>query len=216
MVYGCRAACRTYDADTVVWAAECCLVIFRRPCHNGRGEAAAKLDTMRSRYATATPALIPEYERIAGAEPSRLLTFHAPEIVFGIDSMAEAAHAVVRLGALRPLLVTDPRLIEAGWVDEMLGHLRAQCVDARLWSGLTPNPKDHEIAAGYALGTRTRGRPRRGGRGVVGAGGRGGGAGDAPRCCAAGSETVRGLRLRGFVVVRQALRRASRHRPCWC
>jgi len=110
----------------------------------------AKLHTMRSRYATATPALIPEYERIAaGAEPSRLLKFYAPEIVFGIDSMAEAAHAAVRLGALRPLLITDPGLVEAGWVDEMLGHLSAQRVDARLWSGLTPNPKDHEIAAGY-------------------------------------------------------------------
>jgi alcohol dehydrogenase class IV len=45
--------------------------------------------------------------------------------VFGIDSMAEAAHAAVRLGALRPLLVTDPGLIEAGWTDEMISHLRA-------------------------------------------------------------------------------------------
>jgi alcohol dehydrogenase class IV len=110
----------------------------------------AKLDTMRSRYATAAPTLLPEYERGAeGTQPSRILKFHAPEIVFGIDSMAEAAHAAVRLGALRPLLVTDPGLIEAGWVDELLGHLKTQCVDARVWSGLTPNPKDHEIAAGY-------------------------------------------------------------------
>ena len=53
-----------------------------------------------------------------------MLKFHAPEIVFGIDSMAEAAHAAVRLGALRPLLVTDPGLIEAGWVDELVGHLK--------------------------------------------------------------------------------------------
>ena len=27
--------------------------------------------------------------------------------------------------------------------------MKAQGVDARVWSGLTPNPKDHEIAAGY-------------------------------------------------------------------
>jgi alcohol dehydrogenase class IV len=109
----------------------------------------AKLDAMRSRYATA-PTLIPEHERSAtGGQPSRLLKFHAPEIVFGIDSMAEAAHAAVRLGALRPLLVTDPGLIEAGWVDELVGHLKEQCIDARVWSALTPNPKDHEIAAGY-------------------------------------------------------------------
>ncbi len=63
--------------------------------------------------------------------------------------MAEAAHAALRLGALRPLLVTDPGLIEAGWVKELLGHLKDQCVDARVWSAVTPNPKDHEITAGH-------------------------------------------------------------------
>lgn len=80
---------------------------------------------------------------------SRLLKFHAPEIVFGIDSMAEAAHAALRLGGLRPLLVTDPGLIEAGWVDELVDHLREQGVQAQVWSALTPNPKDHEITAGH-------------------------------------------------------------------
>lgn len=87
----------------------------------------------------------------AGTErvSTRLLKFHAPEIVFGIDSMAEAAHAAVRLGGQRPLLVTDPGLIEAGWVDELVGHLRTQDVQAQVWSALTPNPKDHEITAGH-------------------------------------------------------------------
>jgi len=79
---------------------------------------------------------------------SRPLKFHAPEIVFGIDSMAEAAHAAVRLGALRPMLVTDPGLIETGWASELTGHLRNQHVDASVWSGVTSNPKDYEIAAG--------------------------------------------------------------------
>lgn len=113
----------------------------------------AKLETRATRetgYAAPPPALIPEYRRgEAGVQPSRLLKFHAPEIVFGIDSMVEAAHAAVRLGALRPLLVTDPGLVEAGWADEMVAHLKDQCVDARVWSALTPNPKDHEIAAGF-------------------------------------------------------------------
>ncbi|MCV7252076.1 iron-containing alcohol dehydrogenase [Mycobacterium hackensackense] len=88
--------------------------------------------------------------------PSRLLKFHAPEIVFGLDSMAEAAHAALRLGGLRPLLVTDPGLIEAGWVDELVGHLRDQGVQAQGWSALTPNPKDHEITAGHEF-YRSRG-----------------------------------------------------------
>ncbi|KRE28031.1 alcohol dehydrogenase [Mycobacterium sp. Soil538] len=78
-----------------------------------------------------------------------MLKFHAPEIVFGIDSMAEAAHAALRLGALRPMLVTDPGLIEAGWADEMVAHLAEQGIQARMWHDLTPNPKDHEIAAGF-------------------------------------------------------------------
>jgi alcohol dehydrogenase class IV len=113
----------------------------------------AKLETRAIReteYAVRPPALIHEYRRDeTSVQPSRLLKFHAPEIVFGIDSMVEAAHAAVRLGALRPLLVTDPGLVEAGWADEMVAHLKDQCVDARVWSGLTPNPKDHEIAAGF-------------------------------------------------------------------
>lgn len=88
--------------------------------------------------------------------PTRLLKFHAPEIVFGIDSMAEAAHSALRLGGQRPLLVTDPGLIEAGWVDELVDHLRDQGVQAQVWSALTPNPKDHEITAGHEF-YRSRG-----------------------------------------------------------
>jgi alcohol dehydrogenase class IV len=88
-------------------------------------------------------------QRRGAGTPGRVLKFHAPEIVFGIDSMVEAAHAALRLGAMRPMLVTDPGLIEAGWADEMVGHLNEQGVDVQLWCGLTPNPKDHEVAAGY-------------------------------------------------------------------
>jgi alcohol dehydrogenase class IV len=105
-------------------------------------------ERVRSRY----PALLPESAHARRAQqPARLLKFHAPEIVFGLDSMVEAAHAAVRLGALRPMLVTDSGLIEAGWADEMVAHLKEQYIEARVWSALTPNPKDHEIAAGYEL-----------------------------------------------------------------
>ena len=97
------------------------------------------------------PTLIPDHDRGCAAGPPRLLKFHAPEIVFGIDSMVEAAHAAMRLGALRPLLVTDPGLIEAGWPDEMVRHLSAQGVRATVWNDLTPNPKDHEITAGHQV-----------------------------------------------------------------
>jgi len=61
---------------------------------------------------------------VARAESS-LVKFHAPEVVFGPSSLAEAGHTAARLGARRPFVVTDPGLIEAGWVAELLGHLRA-------------------------------------------------------------------------------------------
>ncbi|MBI5338911.1 MAG: iron-containing alcohol dehydrogenase [Mycolicibacterium rufum] len=113
-----------------------------RPAWGGRGDAVARPETGATAVGTRGDARRAD----CGA---RLLKFHAPEIVFGIDSMAEAAHAALRLGALRPMLVTDPGLIEAGWADEMVAHLAEQGIQARLWHDLTPNPKDHEIAAGF-------------------------------------------------------------------
>ena len=88
---------------------------------------------------------------MARREPSplRLSKFHAPEIVFGSGSLAEAAHAAVRLGARRPFVVSDPGVVEAGWPAELLAGLRAAGLHPRLWTGLTPNPKDHEVEAGY-------------------------------------------------------------------
>ncbi len=87
----------------------------------------------------------------AGRDVPRTVKFHAPEIVFGIGSMEEAAHAALRLGAERPMLVTDAGLIEAGWAAELLGYLRDCGLPATVWSDLTPNPKDHEIAAGLEV-----------------------------------------------------------------
>jgi alcohol dehydrogenase class IV len=79
----------------------------------------------------------------------RLLKFHAPEIVFGPGSLAEAGFAAERLGAHRPFVVTDPGLMATGWVDELLGHLSERGLVPTLWHEVTPNPKDHEVAAGF-------------------------------------------------------------------
>lgn len=82
-------------------------------------------------------------------EPLGLSKFHAPEIVFGANSLPEAAHAAVRLGARRPFVVTDPGVTEAGWPAELLGQLREAGLAPHVWLDVTPNPKDHEIEAGY-------------------------------------------------------------------
>lgn len=80
----------------------------------------------------------------------RLLKFHVPEMVFGLGSLAEAGFCAGRLGARRPFIVTDPGIIEAGWVAELLRHLREVGLDPQVWAGVTPNPKDHEIDAALA------------------------------------------------------------------
>ena len=89
-------------------------------------------------------------EELRAHTPGRLAKFHAPEIVFGPDALAELGHCAARLGARRPFLVTDPGLIEAGWVDEAVACLRQSELYPALWHDVTPNPKDHEIEAAFS------------------------------------------------------------------
>lgn len=98
---------------------------------------------------TAAPAR-PRHRGDADEEPTGLVKFHAPEVVFGTGSLSEAGFAAARLGARRPLVVTDPGIIAAGWVDELLGHLREAGLRPVVWSQVTPNPRDHEIRAAFA------------------------------------------------------------------
>ncbi|KRF19152.1 alcohol dehydrogenase [Nocardioides sp. Soil797] len=88
--------------------------------------------------------------REAPAETFELAKFHAPEVVLGSGSLTEAGFAAARLGARRPLVVTDPGIIEAGWVSELISHLREAGLEPVVWSNVTPNPRDHEIRAAYA------------------------------------------------------------------
>ncbi|MGW1681592.1 iron-containing alcohol dehydrogenase [Saccharopolyspora sp. NPDC002376] len=84
-----------------------------------------------------------------GEQCPALAKFHAPEIVFGPDSLAELGHSARRLGARRPFLVTDPGIVAAGWVREAVAHLREVGLEPVVWHELTPNPKDHEVQAAY-------------------------------------------------------------------
>jgi alcohol dehydrogenase len=79
----------------------------------------------------------------------RVSKFLIPEIIFGIGTLAEVGGAVRRVGGLRPMLVSDEGVLAAGWVERALPHLADVGVQWRLWHGLTPNPKDVEIAAAF-------------------------------------------------------------------
>lgn len=108
--------------------------------------------TGEGRYSGAAPAELTGPQVVdahSPREPARVAKFHAPEIVFGPGSLAELGHCTLRVGARRPFLVTDPGLIEAGWVDEAVGHLRMAGLHPVIWHDVTPNPKDHEIQRAF-------------------------------------------------------------------
>ena len=79
----------------------------------------------------------------------RVSKFVIPEVIFGIGTLAEVGGAVRRVGGHRPMLISDPGVLAAGWVDRALPYLVDVRVQSRLWHGLTPNPKDFEVEAAF-------------------------------------------------------------------
>jgi alcohol dehydrogenase len=80
-----------------------------------------------------------------------VLKFAMPEIIFGVGTLREVGCALWRLGGSRALVVSDPGVMAADWVDRALPSLAEAGVDYRLWYGVTPNPKDHEVHAGFEV-----------------------------------------------------------------
>lgn len=89
-------------------------------------------------------------DAVAGSSgwPHDVAKYLVPEIVFGAGVLDEIGHAARRLGAVRPLLVTDGGVRDAGWSEQAERHLTEAGLTATTWSEVTPNPKDHEVVAG--------------------------------------------------------------------
>jgi 1,3-propanediol dehydrogenase len=85
--------------------------------------------------------------------PHAVAKFLVPDVIFGAGVLSEVGQAARRQGAVRVLVVSDRQVGEAGWTGDVLRHLASAGVSAQLWDGLTPNPKDHEVAAGCAAYT---------------------------------------------------------------
>ncbi len=76
--------------------------------------------------------------------------FEVPEIVFGRGLIERVGSCAKRLGGRRVLLVSDPGLFRAGWVDRVLRSLLDAGLEVAYYDQVTPNPKDHEIQEGAA------------------------------------------------------------------
>lgn len=77
--------------------------------------------------------------------------FVAPEFIFGVGALELTAQYVHNLGGHKVLLVTDPGLIEAGWAGKVEQNLAAGNIAYTVFGDVTPNPKDHEVAAGVEV-----------------------------------------------------------------
>jgi alcohol dehydrogenase len=89
-------------------------------------------------------------EVVGTNSPHAVAKFLVPDVIFGIGVLSEVGQAARRQGAVHVLVVSDKGVAEAGWTGEVLRHLAEADVSAQLWDELTPNPKDHEVAAGCA------------------------------------------------------------------
>lgn len=74
--------------------------------------------------------------------------FVAPEFIFGVGARHRVGYYAKRLSARRVMIVSDGGVISAGWVDDVVNELTENGIEAVIFSGLTANPKDHEVMRG--------------------------------------------------------------------
>lgn len=77
-----------------------------------------------------------------------LLKFEVPEIIYGLGALSEIGQCAKRLGGEKVLLVTDPGVIEAGWLDEAIKHLKQEDLKYVVYDNVVTNPRDFQVVEG--------------------------------------------------------------------
>ncbi|MGB6067216.1 MAG: iron-containing alcohol dehydrogenase [Desulfomonilaceae bacterium] len=77
-----------------------------------------------------------------------LLKFEVPEIIYGLGALCQIGQCAKRLGGERVMLVTDPGIVEAGWVDETIKHLEQEDLKYVLYDNVVTNPRDFQVQEG--------------------------------------------------------------------
>jgi len=85
------------------------------------------------------------------ADLTSLTIFHFPgPILFGAGALRELGQQVRALGANRPLVVTDPGIVQAGLLDRALAPLQEAGLEVAVFSDVQPNPTEANVRAGLA------------------------------------------------------------------
>jgi alcohol dehydrogenase class IV len=80
-----------------------------------------------------------------------LLKFVAPDLIFGSGSLDLVGSYARRFEAKKILVVTDPGVVKAGWVDKIITILEASGISSVLFTDVSPNPRDEQVMAGSAF-----------------------------------------------------------------
>jgi 1,3-propanediol dehydrogenase len=80
-----------------------------------------------------------------------LLKFEIPEIIYGIGALSQAGQCARRLGGENILLVTDPGIVEAGWVDECVNYLKHENLNYFIYDNVVTNPRAYQVEQGAKL-----------------------------------------------------------------
>ena len=82
--------------------------------------------------------------------------FVAPEFIFGVGARRRVGFYARNMMARRVLIVSDDGVAQAGWLADVQADLREAGIEFVVFTGLSPNPRDHEVMAGAALYAREK------------------------------------------------------------
>ncbi|MCP4022241.1 MAG: iron-containing alcohol dehydrogenase [Desulfobacteraceae bacterium] len=84
-------------------------------------------------------------------QDDNLLKFDIPEIIFGRGSLSKIGQCAARLGGEKVLVVTDPGIIKAGWIDKCLKSLNEEQLKYIVYDNVVTNPRDFQVDQGVKL-----------------------------------------------------------------
>lgn len=79
---------------------------------------------------------------------ANLRKFVSPEIIFGAGARKTVGNFARTFGARKVLVVSDPGVVAAGWVEDVTQSLRMAGFEFEVFSAVSPNPRAEEVMAG--------------------------------------------------------------------
>lgn len=77
-----------------------------------------------------------------------LLKFEVPEIIYGVGALDQIGQSARRLGGERVFVVSDPGVIEVGWIDETIKVLEKENLNYVVYDNVVSNPRDFQVEEG--------------------------------------------------------------------